>query len=227
MHRLARFLFPWGLAALVSVAAAQGMARAQCQDATVRIASHGCSGTSIASGKGWTLILSCAHAFAGPRARAPIILDVPQTHRRSPEPSGPPRLVSLDSRADLSLILLPAGPAPAVCPPTSARPQAGDVLISAGFDRMQWPSIGAPAQVVGTRPGELLTRQRPAQGRSGGPLYHPGTDRLVGVVVGYERSSQSVGIYVHPETVREFLARRGVTVGRTGRSMSGAPGTFP
>src|SRR5947209_18890794 len=79
--------------------------------AVVRIHSHGCSGTVIATGDGWSDILSCGHAFRGADARRPVEIDGPAQPRARPG-RHPARLVRVDHERDLSLVRLDNGPLP-------------------------------------------------------------------------------------------------------------------
>ena len=79
--------------------------------------SHGGSGTVIATGDGWTLILSCAHCFEGADRVKPLKLDVPHSAPGEPRKVGTRVLaVGRSAEVDLALIQLNAGPVPYVTP---------------------------------------------------------------------------------------------------------------
>jgi hypothetical protein len=194
--------------------------RAAPEHAVVRIPSHGGSGTVIATGEGWSLVLSCWHCFKGetPASHRPIALDVPVPQPGSAKNVGV-KLVALgDAEVDLALLRVPYGPLPYVAPvgPPDMRPGA---CWSVGYDDMRLPARVRPARVAGSagRWGEItLTYERPWHGRSGGALIDQGTGYLVGVVSAYEGPSNRAerhppfhGVYVSHRAILRFLRHHG------------------
>jgi hypothetical protein len=85
--------------------------------ASVRIKSHGASGTCIATTRGRTWILSCCHMFfdrgthVSPEAlRKPLRMDGPQQPQAVSPGVAQARLLAYDAGLDLSLIELDNGP---------------------------------------------------------------------------------------------------------------------
>lgn len=188
-------------------------------DATVRLISHGGSGTIIATGEGWTLILSCAHCFQGQNRNKPV-----EVHMRHPAPGqrqkvGVTVLAVSGVQDDVSLLRMNVGPVPFVSPvaPIGYAPD-GDCW-SAGFDAMRMPVHCKPAKIVSQQGPVYLTDARPNHGRSGGSLIEKRSGYLVGVVSAYsgpQRNSQSDagdyvpghhGIYASLTTIQRFLSR--------------------
>lgn len=182
--------------------------------AIVRIISHGITGAVIESRQDYSLILSCGHGFrqGGQDLRSrPIALDFPQADGCVMPPArGKPRLVACDFAADLSLILLPAGPLPSV-PLAGKGPTPGRKCWSCGYDEMRWADgpLVAAADVIRDDGRIITTRQIPWHGRSGGPLIDCHALELVGVVQGYEQtmSGYGPGRYVNGSTIRRFVAQ--------------------
>jgi Trypsin-like peptidase domain len=175
------------------------------KDAVIRIPSHGASGTVVLTTRGRSLILGCAHMFAGEMARKPLVFDVP-----SPSPGGPrqvgTRVLAIDDRADLSLMELNAGPLNYVCPVAPAGFRPGTCL-SVGYDEMRLPAQARLAHVVESGSQMTYTREKPWHGRSGGALIDEQSGYLVGVVLGYEGQPNGRGIYVSHAAVLSFLGR--------------------
>src|ERR1019366_818895 len=167
-------------------------------DAVVRIPSQGGSGTIIATGKGWTLILSCAHCFEGRDAAEPIVVDMPHPASLSPTLTLTPQHQDLENfrkkvgvellkvgrtaDVDLSLFRVNTGPVPFVCPVAPAGYDEGDCL-SVGYDEMILPAHCRPARIVAHEGNRTATDKRPWHGRSGGGLIR--NNYLVGVVSAY------------------------------------------
>jgi hypothetical protein len=177
--------------------------------ATVRIGSHGGSGTIIATTQGRSWILSCAHMFTDrgmrPSAAArnkTLRIDGPaQTYLPAGRP-GPAssRLVAIDYESDLSLIVLENGPCHylPVDQVSRLRPQAW----SCGYDEMRWPITKRPATVIGDDATTIYTREKPWHGRSGGGLIDGERRTLFGVVQGY---GPTKGIYVSRARILTFI----------------------
>jgi hypothetical protein len=186
-------------------------------DAVVRLKSHGGSGTAIATGEGWTLILSCAHCFEGPDRTRPIVLDMPHNAPGLHKKVGVRVLqVGRTETVDLSLIKLNAGPVPYVTPisPLANHPRE---CWSVGYDELKIPAKCRPARIVGQEGSRTLTDARPWHGRSGGPLIDKETGFLVGVCSAYTGPSDGVeyrrgehGIYVSLPAIHAFLVKAGV-----------------
>lgn len=206
-------------------------ARADYKAAVVRLPSHGCSGTVIATSAGQSLILSCAHAFQGSDRNKPLAVDAPCPAPGAAQKVGV-QLLAVDHQADLSLIRLNAGPLPYVAPvaPSGARPA---VCWSVGYDEMKLPPTMRVVRIKGYEGSRTLTYERPWHGRSGGGLFAQQSGYLVGVVSGYtgpptrhEVFPGSVGIYASHSAILRFLNRhapgQGVALGE-----QGLPSPFP
>jgi hypothetical protein len=191
-------------AALIALLICAALARGAPADAVVRIPSHGCSGTVIASAPGRSYVLTCAHAFDGADLRRPISLDGPAP----PGEAGPravARVVRIDYRRDLALIEIGRA-MPYVCPVAPA-PTVG-ACTSVGYDSMRRPAVAQRATVWSTVGALTYTAERPWHGRSGGALIDR-SGRLVGVVQGYEVDHLRRGMYASHPAILEFL--RGAT----------------
>jgi len=176
--------------------------------AVVQIPSHGASGTVIATAPGETFILTAAHAFEGAGRHRPIVLLVPSPEGAEPEKRAGIRLVALDARADLALVLLRAGPLPHVA---RVAPRGGGPVgraWSVGYDGMRLPAVCVPTRLRGGDGATTFTHETPRPGRSGGALLD-GTGRLIGVVQGYTLERPSVGLYVSLGRVHAFLGSHG------------------
>lgn len=205
--------------------------------AVVRIPSHGCSATVIHTQPGWSLLLTCAHAFESPaEKRKRIVIECPwpvQSADKSPARN----LLWVDSRADVALVELGDGPLPYVCRVAPAGFRAS-LSVSVGYDEMKWPAKQRQAHAL---TASLLTTERPWHGRSGGALIDQRTGYLVGVVSGYSgpRTKQEIvrganGIYAGPEeivaAIRSWASAAGVdpspVLGETSGPQA-APGADP
>jgi hypothetical protein len=183
------------------------------EDAVVRQISHGASCTVIASEAGQSYLLGCAHAYTDrfersseEARRRPIVLDLPWSATFRPaNPHAHPRLIRINYDLDLSLVELPDGPLPFVCPvaPAGSRPIH---LISVGYDEMKWPRTARYVTPVASEYWDTTyTRERPWHGRSGGALIDVDSGRLVGVVQGYEVDYKRRGMYISLAAIRSFL----------------------
>ncbi len=171
--------------------------------AVLRIRSHGCSGTVIRTGDGWSDVLSCAHAFRGADACRPLEIDGPaQPHARPGR--HPARLLKVDVVRDLSLLRIDNGPFCCV-PVAPVDHRLGRRLLSVGYDEMRWPVTERTATALYTAGPVTWTREAPWHGRSGGALFDVEGGYLVGVVQAYEVSSPHRGLYVSLATIHEFL----------------------
>jgi hypothetical protein len=187
--------------------------------ATVRIKSHGASGTIIETAPGCSYILGCAHMLTdeqgrpSPAARAkPIVIDGPrQAH--APAILAEARLVAWDYELDLSLIRLANGPfyyLPVA--PEGHRPSPN--IWSCGYDEMRWPITKRQATLLSTDGRTTFTREKPWHGRSGGCLADADHRCVIGVVQGYEIRPGARGLYVSHQAVLAFLRRhRGQRMG--------------
>jgi hypothetical protein len=186
MKRLA-----WALLVLLVAAAT---AVGSLPDAVVRLPTHGASGTVIATGKGWSLVLTCAHAFEGTMRFRPVALDVPTPATVGVAQRVGVFLVALDKSADLALLWVGAGPLAYVAPVAPAGQRPGR-LVSVGYDNMTLPARAWPATWLGANGATAYTRERPGHGRSGGALLDIDHGCLVGVVLGYETGPGGRGLY--------------------------------
>jgi hypothetical protein len=173
--------------------------------AVTRLASHGASATVIATEPGKTLLLSCGHAFVAEQRSKRITLDLP-TNRPTEARAVGIQLLQVDHEADLSLLLLRAGPVDFVCPVAPPRHRAGR-LLSVGYDNMRLPATVLPAHIVQLSPQVTYTRERPWHGRSGGALLDADAGCLLGVVSGYETQGLRRGIYASHQAILRFLER--------------------
>jgi hypothetical protein len=114
------------------------------QDAVVRMPSHGASGTVIYTRSGYSLVLTCAHAFRGRDRYKRLALDVP--HHTPGSKRVAVQLVAVDYASDLALVAIADGPLPYVCQPAGpgANPRA---CLSAGYDNMRLPATRLSATV--------------------------------------------------------------------------------
>lgn len=179
----------------------------QAKYAVVRLESHGASATIIATGDGYTWLLGCAHAYKGEARTRPMTLERPTFEAVTASPNFAKTLVDVDYEADLSLVLMRAGPVPYVCPVAPTGVPYGR-LLSVGYDEMRWPATEKPATIVGNTAGVTWTREMPWHGRSGGGLIDTDRGMLVGVVQGYEVHGQRRGMYVSLDAIHRFLNRQ-------------------
>jgi hypothetical protein len=179
--------------------------------AVVRMPSHGGSATVIFTEKDCSYLLSCGHCFQSYQdMHKPIVLDIPSSHpsRTLLHPPRPTQLVGLDHEADLSLLLLHAGPLDFVCQPAPDGFEPGSHrLLSVGYDEMRLPAMQVPTHILFTDLGTTWTREMPWHGRSGGALIDLEAGYLVGVVSGYETAGAHRGIYVSQAVICDFLHR--------------------
>jgi hypothetical protein len=184
--------------------------------ATVRIKSHGASGTIIATAPGKSWILGCAHMFldaAGrpseaERQRA-LKIDGPAQPYADKKRAGT-RLLAFDHDADLSLIEIDNGPFFYV-PVAPAGHVPGKNIHSLGYDNMAWPITRKSATLLGTNGNWTYTAEKPWHGRSGGGLIDVDARRLIGVVHGYEVKANGRGIYISHAAILKFLDKHGKT----------------
>lgn len=180
--------------------------------ATVRIKSHGASGTIIATAPGKSWILGCAHMFLDAHGRPsetergrPLRLDGP-AQPYAPKHRAAARLIAFDHDLDLSLIELDNGPF-FYLPVAKQGHVAGKRLVSVGYDNMAWPVTSKPATIVSTSGNWTYTAEKPWHGRSGGGLIDVEARVLIGVVHGYEVKAGGRGIYISHAAVLTFLAK--------------------
>lgn len=201
------------------------------EGAVVRITSHGGSGTVIATGEDWTVILSCSHMFQGGDRGRPIVIDAPFPKAGKSQKVGIRLIgVAVPGEGDLSVLQVNAGPFPYVAP-VAPEGFAPGQCWSVGYDEMRgFPAMKRPATVVGSGgPTVTLTTERPWHGRSGGGLIDAKTGYLVGVVSAYEgpsnraeRASGYHGVYVSHRAIFRFLRRTGHI-----RDAGGLPPSMP
>lgn len=184
-----------------------GIARPDPRGAIVRIPSAGGSGTVIATGQGWSLILTAGHCFQGSARSKPIALDIiaPAAGQHVGV-----TLLGADYQADIALLRLNYGPLPNVAPiaPAGFSPS---VCMSAGFDDMAFPGKWLPTHIVSRSGGYYYTREAPWHGRSGGGLIDARTGYLVGVCSGYtgqhsrNERARGEGVYASLPSILAFL----------------------
>ncbi len=180
--------------------------------ATVRIKSHGGSGTVIVTAPGKSLILSCAHMFLDdnnqPSAEArkrPLKIDGP-SQPLAPQIKVQARLAAYDYDLDLSLIELDNGPF-YYLPVAEPGFKPGAQIVSIGYDDMRWPVTSKSATILFSLGNTTFTREKPWHGRSGGGLIDVQARKLIGVVQGYEVGPQGRGLYVSHQAVLTFLQK--------------------
>jgi hypothetical protein len=193
---------------LVLIILSAALAQAAGEDAVIRIPSHGASATVIDTGKGYTWILGCGHAYQGADRNKPMRFDIPTAHP-GPDKRLGSRLVKVDYDADLSLVLLNDGPLDFVAPVAfPGWKEWKHKILSVGYDEMKTPPQKKVANIISESDGRYYTREKPWHGRSGGGLIDTDRGMLVGVVQGYEvpfESNQTRGMYVSLGTIQRFL----------------------
>jgi hypothetical protein len=202
------FLFLWaGLASAFEPASDPALA-------SVRIKSHGASGTIIATQKGKSWILGCAHmhldSFGRPSEESrkkELRIDGPN-QPYADNKKAKARLLAWDHELDLSLIEIDNGPFYYV-PVAKQGHKPGAKIRSVGYDDMKWPVTNAVATLLSQGPRWTYAVEKPWHGRSGGGLIDVEGRVLVGVVHGYEVKKDGRGIYVSHEAVLQFLAKHG------------------
>ncbi len=189
--------------------------------ASVRIKSHGASGTVIASRPGKSWVLGCAHMLTdilgNPSEEArklPLAIDGPVQPYAVFGPTeaqkSTARLVAWDYDLDLSLIEIDNGPFHFV-PVAPKRHKPSKRIFSCGYDDMSWPITRKPVTILSTDETTTFTREKPWHGRSGGGLIDVEARVLIGVVQGYEIRPDGRGIYVSHEAIVKFLAAHKLT----------------
>lgn len=186
-----------------------GTAHADPKGAIVRIPSAGGSGTVIATGQGWSLILTAGHCFQGAAKNKAIALDIIA-------PAAGQKvgcvLIGADYQADVALLRLNYGPLPHVAPVAPAGFRPG-VCESAGFDDMAFPGKWLPTHIKSASGGYYYTREAPWHGRSGGGLIDANSGFLVGVCSGYtgqhsrNEAARGEGVYAAHASIMAFLKR--------------------
>jgi hypothetical protein len=180
--------------------------------ATIRIKSHGASGTIVASTEGRSWILGCAHMFADEQGKPseaarqrPLKMDGP-VQPYAPRKKTASRLLACDYELDLCLIEVDNGPFHFI-PVAKVGHKPGVVLWSLGYDNMSWPVTKKPATILQTTGDTTYTREKPWHGRSGGGLIDAEARCLIGVVQGYEVWPNQRGLYVSHAAILRFLAK--------------------
>lgn len=179
--------------------------------ATVRIKSHGASGTIIATSEGKSWILGCAHMFMDFRdnsidpelAQKRLRIDGP-VQPYAPKSMAEAKLIAADPHLDLCLIVIENGPFHYLPVAKIGHKPSYDIR-SIGYDEMAWPITNQHATILITGANWTHTREKPWHGRSGGGLIDAEARVLIGVVHGYETRGQKRGIYVSHEAVLRFL----------------------
>jgi hypothetical protein len=180
-------------------------------NATVRIKSHGCSGTIIATTQGKSWILTCAHQYldnfgrSSKEARERVIRIDGPPQPAAPQKRAPARLLAYDHDLDLSLIEIDNGPFFFV--PVAAAGHKTGRLLSLGYDEMKWPVTQKAATLKATSAGWTYTVEKPWHGRSGGGLIDLDARALVGVCHGYEMGPGARGIYVGHQAILAFVKK--------------------
>src|SRR6266446_4521796 len=162
--------------------------------AVVVCQSHGVSATAIATGPGWTILLSCGHGWyrEGQRGQPPederskpmkFIFPTPAAFASGPATS---RLVALDVPNDLALVRLDWGPAPYVCPVLDLYQYQGQPkhLIAVGYDELKIPAVQRECHYVRKEACWTVTKESMFHGSSGCSLQSD-DGYLCGVYTGY------------------------------------------
>lgn len=187
--------------------------KVQAKYATVRIISHGCSGTVIGTGEGYSWILSCAHQFLD-RSNRPsssllvkkLVVDLVSRNRseyKSPAKKTGVVLKAVKFDWDLSLILLRHGPVPYVAKVAPKGYKHSGKFLSAGHDRMHWPAIESVTCFNSYGRDVMYVDRKPWFGRSGGMLLDCKTGYLVGTVIGFDGRGR--GIYTRHRNIVHFV----------------------
>lgn len=181
---------------------------------SVRITSHGVTGTVIYTEKDHSIVLTAGHGFHDENGRPinkAIVIDVPELDgRRLPNAVGHPRLIRavLEGFNDFALIDFPCGPLPSVpLAPSGYRP--GRHFLSVGYDTMKWregPKM-EPAHIRGFGFDATYTDETPIPGRSGGALIDLDNGCLMGTVIGFETRPGGPGIYSRTANLQAFVAQ--------------------
>jgi hypothetical protein len=182
--------------------------------AVVRIESHGASGTIIATQKGKSWVLGCAHMYldelgnpSETSRKSELKIDSPPQpyadNKRSPA-----RLLAFDHDLDLSLIEIDNGPFHYV-PIAKPGHKPGKDLRSLGYDDMAWPVTSKSVTLLSQGPHWSYSVEKPWHGRSGGGLIDADSRVLIGVVHGYEVSAEGRGVYVSHAALLRFLEDHG------------------
>jgi hypothetical protein len=178
--------------------------------ASVRIKSHGASGTIIKTTVSRSWILSCCHIFFGSTGQLDqaliskrLVIDGPvQPH--AIQGIAQSRVVLIDPKVDLSLIEIDNGPFNYVpVAPREYRP--GRRVSSAGYDLMRWPATHVHNTILGQLSHWTYTKEKPIEGRSGGGLFDLDAKVLIGVCIGYEVSGEGRGLFVSHQSIMRFL----------------------
>ena len=178
--------------------------------AVVQIPSHGASGTIIATRPGETLILTVAHAFEGDSRSRPLVINVPQPDGAGTEKKVGIRLVAVDTRADLALVIMGVGPLEHSARVAPRRSSAAPVwAYSCGYDGMKLPATRVLTRVRESQGQTTFTEKIPGHGRSGGALLDADTGCLIGVVQGYTVERPPIGLYASLGSIHAFLERNG------------------
>lgn len=202
-------LQPWSMA-LTAMLAWTCSALADPTLASVRIKSHGGSGTIIATMEGRSWILSCAHLFTDQQGRPseaerakPLRIDGP-LQPFAIKKRAEARLLACDYELDLSLIEIENGPFFQV--PVARRGHVPSKnLVSLGYDNMAWPITRQGVTLLGSRGITTFTVEKPWHGRSGGGLIDLDNHCLIGVVQGFEINHAERGLYVSHAALLRFL----------------------
>jgi len=178
--------------------------------ATLRIPSHGGSGTVIATSEGRSWLISCAHLFTDSRGqpsdearKKPLRLDGP-AQAYAPDRRAAARLVAWDYHLDLALIEIDHGPFHYV-PVAKPGHAPSQHLLSLGYDDLRWPVTKKRVTLLASKGNLTFTVEKPWHGRSGGGLIDRDGPCLIGVVHGYELDPTGRGLYVSHAAVLRFL----------------------
>lgn len=177
------------------------------RSATVKVSADGGTGSGAVVGRGGAdvYVLTAAHVVPAGKA-ATVTLPGGKEFKAE--------VVARDDGPDLAVLRFPAAAAPPALrlAPPGATPKA---VASGGWEAGAAPTTRAEAiktKARVKRPGAAAavlcweTEQRPAAGRSGGPLADE-AGRLVGVAAGHDGAT---GFYTHADEVRAFLRRSGL-----------------
>jgi len=176
------------------------------EHAVVRIPSHGASATVIYTGKGYSWLLGCGHAYEGKDATKKMQFDIPCIL-----PSGQVKivgsiLVKVDYKEDLSLVQLNEGPLDFVAPVAfDGWHEWNHRIISVGYDQMKLPATVKEAHILSEDAQRYYTTEKPIPGRSGGGLIDSERGYLIGVCQGFEAGNKGRGLYINLPTVQRFL----------------------
>ena len=180
------------------------------------------SGVIVQTGKGYAYCLTCSHIFEDSHPLKKIRVYAPyQLGKgfRSGDPRKGWQVVYKDRSLDLALLRYNYGPFPYTAPVAPSGYKPSTSVVSIGYDFGKAAGAGTPQiygarltgfrRLGGYRGNFWHTREKPRQGRSGGPLLDKRTGYTVGICHGYIPSG---GLYVDLKTINLFMSRAAANI---------------